>query len=54
MHDQDAATLDHARRAYLGEANDDWEGRWDLVQRLAEYMRERVAELLCTGLNQTS
>ena len=44
--DRDAATLDYARRAYLGEIIDEWGTRWDDTQRLAEYLRERVTGLL--------
>ncbi|WEX89394.1 DUF4111 domain-containing protein [Sinorhizobium garamanticum] len=43
---RDAATLDYARRAYLGEIIDEWESRWDDAQRLAELLTERVTELL--------
>ena len=46
MPDQEAASLDYARRAYLGEINDDWESRWDGVQQVAEHLSERVTELL--------
>lgn len=43
--DQDAATLDYARRAYLGEIIDEWGSRGCDTQRLAEHLRERVIEL---------
>ena len=43
---REAATLDHARRAYLGEIVDDWRPRWDDTRRLAEQLRERVTEVL--------
>jgi len=43
---QDAAILDFARRAYLGEVDDHWEGRQDALQRTAKYLRQRVSELL--------
>ena len=46
MADQDAATLDYARRAYLGEIIDEWRTRWDDTRRLAEHLRERVAGAL--------
>lgn len=44
--DQDAATLDYARRAYLGEIIDEWRTRCNDTRRLAEHLRERVAEVL--------
>ena len=43
---RDAAILDDARRAYLGEIIDDWDGRGDETQRLAEYLRRRIVEWL--------
>ena len=46
MPDRDAATLDYARRAYLGEIIDGWGTRWDDARRLADSLRARVAELL--------
>ena len=46
MPDRDAAILDYARRAYLGEIIDAWEGRSGDTQRLAENLRARVTELL--------
>ena len=46
LSDQEAATLDYARRAYLGEIVDDWRPRWDDTRRLAEQLRERVTEVL--------
>ncbi len=44
--DRDAALLDHARRAYLGEIHDDWSGRRSDARRLAEQLGDRVAGLL--------
>ncbi len=41
-----AATIDHARRAYLGEVAEDWENRGDDVRRLAEHLAERAVESL--------
>lgn len=46
MPDQEAATLDYARRAYLGEIIDEWESRWDDARRLAEHLHGRVMRLL--------
>ena len=46
MRGQDAAILDYARRAYLGEIIDDWRSRWDDAQQLAEHLRERIIEVL--------
>lgn len=43
---QDAATLDYARRAYLGEIIDEWAGRGADAQRLAELLAERISALL--------
>ncbi|MFC3570937.1 aminoglycoside adenylyltransferase family protein [Paracoccus simplex] len=40
---QRAATLDHARRAYLGEIADDWSSQDDAARRLAAHMGEQVA-----------
>lgn len=44
--DRDRATLDHARKAYLGEIADDWDGRQAEAQALAEELRQRVVALL--------
>lgn len=44
--DRDAATLNYARNAYLGEIVDEWESRWDDAQRLAELLTERITNLL--------
>ena len=44
--DRDAALLDHARRAYLGEIHDDWSDRRSDARRLAEQLGDRVAGLL--------
>nr|WP_245566272.1 aminoglycoside adenylyltransferase domain-containing protein [Stappia stellulata] len=38
----DAMTLDHARRAYLGEVTDDWSSQDDAVRELARRMSENV------------
>ncbi len=46
MPDQEAVTLDYARRAYLGEIIDEWGTRWDDARRLAEHLHGRVMELL--------
>ncbi|MCG8511829.1 MAG: DUF4111 domain-containing protein [Rhodospirillales bacterium] len=46
MQGRDAATLDDARRAYLGEITDEWSSRCDDTQRLAEFLRDRIAERL--------
>ncbi|MCL2892023.1 aminoglycoside adenylyltransferase domain-containing protein [Brenneria tiliae] len=43
---QDAATLDYARRAYLGEIVDKWENRFDDAQRLAGHLLACITELL--------
>lgn len=42
--EQDASTLDHARRAYLGEVPDDWHSRRDAATRLAERLAMNVTE----------
>lgn len=44
--DQDATILNEARRAYLGEVVDAWDGRRDDTQRLADHLRERITEAL--------
>ncbi len=44
--EMDAAMLDYARRAYLGEVADEWEGRFGEVRRLAESLRTRIIALL--------
>ena len=46
MADPHAATLDYARRAYLGQIIDEWRTRWDDARRLAEHLRGRVTGLL--------
>ena len=46
MPDQEAAALDYARRAYLGEIIDEWESRWDDARRLAEHLHGRAMGLL--------
>ncbi len=46
LQDQDAATLDYARRAYLGEIIDEWSSRCSDTQRLVEHLRDRVTEFL--------
>lgn len=38
----DAGTLDHARRAYLGEVTDDWSRQGDTVRELAGRMSETI------------
>jgi streptomycin 3"-adenylyltransferase len=43
---EDAVTLDFARGAYLGFIEDDWNFRWSAAQRAADYLRERVSDLL--------
>lgn len=43
---REAETVELARRAYLGEIADDWEGRQDSARQAAEYLHERVSELL--------
>ena len=42
----DAKTLDHARRAYLGEVTDDWSSWSDAAQQLAGQMGEYVTNSL--------
>ncbi|GGO50360.1 streptomycin 3-adenylyltransferase [Roseovarius pacificus] len=42
----DAMTLEHARRAYLGEVTDDWSSQSDAAQKLAGHMGEYVTDLL--------
>lgn len=42
LSDSDAMTLDHARRAYLGEVTDDWSSQGDAVRELAGRMSENV------------
>lgn len=42
----DALTLTHARRAYLGEVTDDWHERRDAAQRLAEHLALNVTEAM--------
>ncbi|HHV67675.1 MAG TPA: DUF4111 domain-containing protein [Ochrobactrum intermedium] len=44
--EQDASTLDHARRAYLGEVSDDWRNCRDVAKRLAEKLAANVAEAM--------
>lgn len=41
---EDALTLDHARRAYLGEIAEDWASRHDQAQRLAARLAQNVAD----------
>jgi predicted nucleotidyltransferase len=43
---QDAAMLDYARSAYLGQIIDDWGSRRNDAKLLAEYLSNRVVELL--------
>lgn len=43
IHGRDAATLDYARKAYLGEITGDWRGRAGAAQRLAKLLGEHVA-----------
>ena len=42
----DATLLDHARRAYLGEVPDDWQGRKAEVQHLAKVLQDHIATAL--------
>ncbi|MFD1913953.1 DUF4111 domain-containing protein [Halodurantibacterium flavum] len=42
----DAMTLDHARRAYLGEVTDDWSSHGDAARELAGRMSENVINSL--------
>lgn len=44
--DRDAVTLDHARRAYLGEIADEWSSRSGDAQRLAARLRGTIVALL--------
>lgn len=44
MSHHDAATLDYARRAYLGELVDEWRSRSGEARRLSESLRARVIE----------
>lgn len=46
MPDQEAAILDHARKAYLGEIIDEWSDRLGDAQRVSEHLRERVIKQL--------
>ncbi len=46
MPGEEAATLDLASRAYLGEIEDEWNTQWDAAQRTSQYLSERVSELL--------
>ncbi|UFM66941.1 DUF4111 domain-containing protein (plasmid) [Paracoccus sp. MA] len=39
----EAATLDHARQAHLGEIADDWSSRSDAAQRLAAHLERQIA-----------
>ncbi|GHG29091.1 aminoglycoside adenylyltransferase domain-containing protein [Paracoccus aerius] len=41
-----ALTLAHARRAYLGEVADDWRGRWDAARRLADQLALNVTKAM--------
>lgn len=41
-----AITLDHARRAYLGQITDDWSSHGDAAQQLARHMGEYVSNSL--------
>ncbi len=41
-----ASTLDHARRAYLGEITDNWSTRSDAARRLAAHLAYHVRKLL--------
>lgn len=43
---QEAATLDYARRAYLGQTIDEWGSRRTDAKQLAQHLRNRVVELL--------
>jgi streptomycin 3"-adenylyltransferase len=45
--DQEAATLDYARRAYLGEIVDDWVNRSSDAKTLAEHLLARI--MSCFG-----
>ncbi|NOK63770.1 MAG: DUF4111 domain-containing protein [Chloroflexi bacterium AL-W] len=40
------APLDLARRAYLGECYDEWEGREEAVDVLVKYMRDSIEACL--------
>ncbi|MDR6759325.1 streptomycin 3'-adenylyltransferase [Mycoplana sp. BE70] len=52
--DQDAATLDYARRAYLGEVVDEWDVRLGDARRLAELLHTRVTEAsTCDAIEET-
>ncbi len=42
----DAEMLDHARRAYLGEAVDDWRGHYDIAHDLAQRLADEVKAAL--------
>jgi predicted nucleotidyltransferase len=44
--EQDATTLDFARRGYLGEVPDDWSSRADVARELAANLEERVTKSL--------
>jgi predicted nucleotidyltransferase len=46
LQDQDAALLDLARCAYLGEVTDDWAGRSEATQRLAMHLSQYVVSPL--------
>ncbi len=41
----EAAVLDHARRAYLGEIADGWPGRQAAARRAAAYLTGRLGAL---------
>lgn len=43
-----ALTLAHARRAYLGEAADDWHGCWDAARRLADELALNVTRAMAS------
>lgn len=43
---RNATTLDHARRAYLGEVTDHWTGQGDAAQQLAEHLGDHVTSSL--------
>ena len=43
---KDAATLEYARRAYLGEVAEDWRKRRDAAQRLAAQLADHVTKSL--------
>lgn len=46
IRNQEAATLDYARRAYLGEIVDEWKSGWDDAKQAAELLSARITGLL--------